>query len=161
MSQESDLAPTPNRFDWARLNTLQVGRYGEYYAKMEFTLGGFDVYTAEVDDKGIDFVIRKGVDAFYDVQVKTARLPKGNYVFIPKAGFELRRSMLVTLVLLRQQEPPALFLIPATAWQTPDALLCDKDYEGLQSKPEFGIRLSAKNLPLLERFAFDRQVAAL
>jgi hypothetical protein len=44
---------------------------------MEFTLYGFDVYTAEVDDKGIDFVIRKerrrGTDiefVYYDVQVK-------------------------------------------------------------------------------------------
>jgi hypothetical protein len=40
------------RYDWARLTHLQVGRYGEYYAKMEFTLYGFDVYGAEVDDRG-------------------------------------------------------------------------------------------------------------
>jgi len=38
-----------------------VGRYAEYYVKMEFTLHGFDVYSAaEVDDKGIDFVIPGG-----------------------------------------------------------------------------------------------------
>ena len=50
------------RHDWARLNHLQIGRFAEYLVKMEFTLFGFDVYGAEVDDKGIDFVIRPGVD---------------------------------------------------------------------------------------------------
>jgi hypothetical protein len=29
------------------------------------------VYGTEVHDKGIDFVIRRAVDRFYDVQVKT------------------------------------------------------------------------------------------
>ena len=44
---------------WSELSRLQLGRYAEYFVKMEFTLHGFDVYSAEVDDKGIDFVIRK------------------------------------------------------------------------------------------------------
>jgi hypothetical protein len=35
------------RYDWARLNPLQVGRYAEYFTKMEFTLYGFEVYTSE------------------------------------------------------------------------------------------------------------------
>jgi len=60
-----------DRYDWKRLNHLQVGRYSEYFVKMEFTLYGFDVYTSEVDDKGIDVVIRRDVDRFYDVQVKS------------------------------------------------------------------------------------------
>jgi len=30
------------RYDWARLNHLQVGRYAEYLAKMEFAMFGFD-----------------------------------------------------------------------------------------------------------------------
>lgn len=39
---------------------------------MECTLYGFDVYSAEVDDKGIDFVIRKDHEKYYDIQVKSA-----------------------------------------------------------------------------------------
>ena len=50
-----------DKYDWSRLTHLQVGRFAEYFVKMEFTLYGFDVYQAEVDDKGIDFVIRKGI----------------------------------------------------------------------------------------------------
>jgi len=46
------------RFQWSRLTPQQVGRYGEYFAKMSFAEFGLDVYTAEVDDKGIDFVVR-------------------------------------------------------------------------------------------------------
>jgi hypothetical protein len=58
----------PTRWAWSRLTKLQVGKYAEYYVKMEFALLGFDVYTAEVDDKGIDFVIRREPDRYYDVQ---------------------------------------------------------------------------------------------
>jgi hypothetical protein len=43
---------------WADLNHLQTGRYGEYFAKMAFARAGFDVFSPEVDDKGIDFVLR-------------------------------------------------------------------------------------------------------
>jgi len=37
------------KFDWGQLKSLQLGRYAEYFAKMEFTLLGFDVYEPEVD----------------------------------------------------------------------------------------------------------------
>jgi hypothetical protein len=149
------------RFNWATLNRLQVGRYGEYLAKMEFTLLGFDVYTSEVDDKGIDFVVRRAVDHFYDVQVKTVRLPSGYYAYFRKSVFEPRPSLLATLVVLRQGQPPQLFLIPSLAWLRPDGLLSDMTYEGRRSPPEWGIRLVQKNLPLLDRFAFERQAAEL
>lgn len=45
-------------YDWGKLNHLQLGRYAEYFVKMEFTRHGFDVYSAEVDGKGIDLVVR-------------------------------------------------------------------------------------------------------
>jgi hypothetical protein len=95
------------------------------------------------------------------VQVKTVRLPEGNYVFFRKKFFELRNTLLAALIVLRQHEPPHAFLIPSIAWAEPDALLCSMDYEGKKSEPEWGIRLSARNLPLLERFAFEQQVAQL
>ena len=57
---------------WSNLNHLQLGKYSEYLVIMEFTRYGFDVYSAEVDDKGIDFVVRK--------MVRERRL--GNRIFI-------------------------------------------------------------------------------
>ena len=61
---------------------MQVGRYAEYYAKMEFTSYGFDVYTSEVDDHGVDFVAKNLSGEYFEIQVKSVR--NDNYVFIHK-----------------------------------------------------------------------------
>jgi hypothetical protein len=61
------------KYDWAHLTRLQVGRYAEHFVKMEFALHGFDVYTTEVDDRCVDFVVRHRDRPFYDVQVKSVR----------------------------------------------------------------------------------------
>lgn len=63
------------KYNWSRLNRLQLSRYAEYLVKMQFTLYGFDVYGSEVDDRGIDLVVRKEQNVYYDIQVKSARLP--------------------------------------------------------------------------------------
>jgi hypothetical protein len=147
------------RYDWARLTTLQVGKYAEYYAKMEFTLWGFDVFSAEVDEHGIDFVVRKHPGPTYDIQVKSAR--DFNYVFIHKHKFQPRTELLAALVLYRQMEPPSLYLIPSIAWLSPGKLLVSRDYEGKKSLPEWGVNLSRENMPILEEFSFSRSVGAL
>jgi len=43
---------------YKRLNNIQKGSFAEAYAKMAFTLEGFEVYTSEYDDRGVDFVVR-------------------------------------------------------------------------------------------------------
>ncbi|WRO21021.1 DUF4365 domain-containing protein [Metallumcola ferriviriculae] len=65
---------------WSRLNKLQLGRYAEYYAKMEFASYGFEVYTSEVDDHGIDFIAKTKEGRFFEIQVKSVR--QTNYVFM-------------------------------------------------------------------------------
>ena len=146
------------KYNWNCLSRLQIGRYAEYFVKMEFTLFGFEVYTAEVDDRGVDFVIRKD-DRYYDVQVKSAR--GLNYIFFPKDKFNPRDNLLAAIVLFFDGEPPQLYLIPSKEWLKPNALLVSRDYEGKKSKPEWGLNLSKKNLPLLSRFAFDKIVQEL
>lgn len=148
------------KHQWSRLTKQQVGRYAEYYVKMEFTLHGFDVYSAEVDDKGIDFVIRKEPGRYYDVQVKSVR--KLGYIFLPKDKFMLSDNLLAVVVLLFEHQEPCLYLIPATAWLEPNALLTGHDYgEGMKSKPEWGLNLSQQNMPLLEQYAFEAGVDLL
>jgi hypothetical protein len=149
-----------SRYEWNRLNHLQVGRYSEYFVKMEFTLYGFDVYQAEVDDKGIDFVIRKGNDRYYDVQVKSVR--GFNYIFFRKQYFELRDNLYAAVVILKNGKPPDLFLIPATAWLNLNPLFVSRDYEPpKKSKPEWGLNLSPKNFDLLGDYSFENVVARL
>lgn len=119
----------------------------------------FDVYKSEVDDKGIDFIIRKDHYKYYDVQVKSIR--GLNYIFFPKDKFQLRENLLAAVVLFFEGKPPKLYLIPSEEWQEPNFLLTSKDYEGKKSKPEWGLNISVKNLPLLEKYTFDEIIKAL
>ena len=152
--------PPLGRFDWSRLNRHQVGRYAEYFVKMEFTMHGFQVYTAEVDDRGIDFVARHGQGQFFEVQVKSLR--DRGYIFIQKEKTRLSDDRLAAVVLFTEGKAPDLFLIPMTAWKTPNALLVDHDYgSGKKSKPEFGINLSTKNRELLEPYRFHTVIGQL
>ncbi len=148
-----------HKYEWSRLNRLQVGRYAEYFVKMEFTLFGFDVYTAEVDDRGIDFVIRKSHDRYYDVQVKSTR--GLNQIFFLKDKFPPRANLLAAIVLFFDGKAPQSYLIPSTAWLEPSPLLVGHDPEGSKTKPDWGLNLSKKNLPLLAQFAFDEVVQTL
>ena len=148
-----------SKYDWSRLNHLQLGRYAEYLAKMEFTLYGFDVYTSEVDNQGIDFVVRKNENCYYDVQVKSSR--DLNYIFFLKSKFKIRKNLLAVVALFTDGEPPELFLIPSTAWLKPNKLLVDRDYVGKKSKPEYGLSLSLQNLSLIAPFVFSESIKRL
>jgi hypothetical protein len=126
---------------------------------MEFALYGFHIYTSELDDHGIDFIARFGSGPFYEVQVKSIR--GLNYIFFPKSKFLLSETLLASVVVFLESEAPRTFLIPSTAWREPNPLLADRAFDGLPSKPEFGLNISKKNLPLLERFAFHRTASRL
>jgi hypothetical protein len=146
-------------YNWSRLSHLQVGRYAEYFFKMQFVLLGFDVYSAEVDDRGIDFVLRREPDRYWDVQVKSIR--DTGYVFFPKSKFRIRPTLLVALAIFEDGSEPNLFLIQATRWNDIDAVFVDRKYDGLKSKPEYGINLSKKGIKTLERFRFDHALGGI
>lgn len=138
---------------WSALNKLQLGRYAEYFVKMEFTRLGFQVYSSEVDDRGIDFVVRHQDGPFFEVQVKSTR--GCNYIFVPKDKSRLDDSRLVAVALFGDSHQPELFLIAMTVWRDPDGFFVDRNYEGKRSKPEWGINLSKSNMHRLRvRFAF-------
>src|SRR5579884_1657937 len=146
------------KYDWTCLNTMQIGRYAEYFAKMEFTLYGFDVYSTEVDDHGIDFVVRRSESLYYDVQVKSSHPEKGGYIFFSKDKFRISANPLAAVVLFVQSAPPEIYLIPSMAWQEPNSLFVDRIYEGLKSKPEWGLNISQRNKPLLAQYRFDEMI---
>ena len=144
------------KFEWNHLSYLQVGRYAEYLVKMEFISAGLDVYTSEVDEKGLDFIVRKDENTYYDIQVKSVR--GLNYIFFPKEKFKLRKNLLAAIVIFPEGKPPQIYLIPSTVWFNPNNLFVSRDYEGKESKPEWGLNLSKKNLPLLSKYEFDKVV---
>ena len=149
--------------DWSDLNSIQLGRYAEYFTKMEFTKAGFDVYTSEVDDKGIDFVIRKNENEYFDLQNKSIRFPRTKYVFMPKTKFQPRKSLILSLVIFEQNKEPTLLLLPSLDWiQKTHSALKERDYVGKKSKPEWGLDITKSNIDELKQiYSFNEQVTKL
>lgn len=146
------------KMKWSELSPMQIGRYAEYYAKMEFTSYGYDVYTSEVDDHGVDFVARDvKIDVFYEVQVKSLR--KGNYAYIPEKLMDCNDSKrLVCFLKFVDGRLPDVYVIPATAWRNLNEALIYRKYDkpGQSNKPEWGISCAIKNLPLLEKYRVEK-----
>ena len=142
---------------WSKLNHLQLGRYAEYYTKMEFTSYGYDVYTSEVDDHGIDFVAQNPTtkELFY-VQVKSVR--KHNYTYLKKDKLTLSKNFLVCLIYFTDDKLPDLYIFPSTVWENPNDVFVDREYNGIKykSKPEWGINYSQKNSFILEAYRAEK-----
>ena len=153
--------PSERGYNWGALTKQQVGKYAEYFIKMEFLLHGFEVYTTEVDEKGIDFVARRSTGSFYFVQTKSIRYPSGQYIFFPKNKFKLDKSLIAAVLVFREGHPPEMYLIPSLSWKKTDELLRDRDYEGKKSSPEWGLNITEKNLGLLSKYAFEAIVKTL
>ena len=147
------------RYNWKQLNNLQVGTFSEYFVKMEMTMYGLQVYSTEVDDQGIDFVVRFKSGPFYLIQVKSTR--GMNYIYMQKDKFELSSNTYLALVILDEGKEPRLFLIPSEAWKQPNKLFVGRDYEGKKSKPEWGVNLSQVNMKFLEQYSFDVMIEKL
>ncbi|MBR5382131.1 MAG: DUF4365 domain-containing protein [Oscillospiraceae bacterium] len=144
------------RLTWSKLNHLQFGRYAEYYAKMEFTSYGYDVYTSEVDDHGVDFIAKSPAGCFLEVQVKAVR--GCNYTYIKANKLELDDRHIVCYLRFDDGLLPDIFIIPAIVWQTPNAVFVCY-HAGRSEKAgskEFGINSSKKNAHLLESYRADR-----
>lgn len=140
--------------NWSMLTHLQLGRYAEYYAKMEFASYGYEVYTSEVDDHGVDFIAKlPNTDNFLEVQVKAVR--DNGYVYITKAKMpKLSNSRLVCYLNFTDGKLPDVFVIPASVWTSPNGIFVDRPYDkpGQKSAPEWGIQVSKKNYHLLEEY---------
>ena len=145
---------------WSReeLTKQKLGAFCEYYAKMVLTSYGMSIYTSEVDDHGIDFVAENN-KVFFRFQVKSVR--KGTtYVFMRKKYFKINDDTLyLILFLLTDGEYPDMYIIPTSAWINSEGkLFVDRDYDGIKSEPEYGINLSQKNIPLLEKYKFKNMI---
>lgn len=145
------------KYDWNSLNHLQVGRFGESFVKLELTRLGCDVYTSDVDDRGIDFIVRLDSSHYLDIQVKTVR--GYSYVYAREASFPDAENLYLALVILQNDAQPQMFCIPRTRWRSPDQVFVYRAYTDAKSPPEYGINLSAKNFRSLSEFSIDRVAA--
>ena len=144
------------KLKWKDLSPLQSGKYSEYIAKMEFILYGFDVYSPELDDKGIDFIVKKNDSSYFEIQVKAVR--DFNYIYFQKSKFQIRQNLYACILIYRKELKPSMYLIPSDIWNKPNKIFVSRDYKGKKSTPEFGINLSEINLPKLDEFILGKTI---
>lgn len=145
--------------DWEVLNNFQVGAYAEAYARMEFMSYGFYVYDSEVDDHGVDFVIKDKNNKYYDIQVKSFRSSKTSYVFVKEDKFDRNRdNLFMCLIMFENGLLPRVFILPAALFEdvNQNDLVRIRDYkDGI----EFGLNVSKKNMYLLECFEVNQDLS--
>lgn len=151
---------------WAHLDTLRLGKWGEYFAKMAFVRAGLDVYSPEVDDRSIDAIIRipsppDAAPRYLEVQVKTTRATKSGYIFMQKRLFPIRNGNFLALVRLLEGAEAELYLIPSTVWRDPVPPFTSPDYEGKKSAPEHGLYLNPASLERLRPYLFRNVLPGL
>jgi len=148
------------KYLWDRLNKRQLGTYAKYCVKAEFAMYGFMVNETEIDEHGTYFVARYNDSPNFEVQVRSVRQTT-SYTFMEKGKFALDERRYLALALLFEGNSPSLYLIPSMRWNTPDLVFVDRNYEGLKSKPEWGLSISPKNLLALKPYLFESAVEQL
>ncbi|AWX59139.1 DUF4365 domain-containing protein [Brevibacillus brevis] len=126
---------------------------------MEFASYGLEVFSSEVDDRGIDFIIKDKIGRFSEIQVKSLR--GTGYVFAQKSKFNISSpNLYMALLIFKEGLMPDFFLIPSKAWEVPNEVFVDRNYDkpGQTSKPEYGINISNKNYAILEIFRFEESI---
>lgn len=105
------------RYQWKPLNRQQIGTYAEYFVKMELTMHGFQVFTPEVDDRGVDFIARYGTGQWIEIQSKSKR--GSGYVFMTKDKFIPSSTLYAAVSVFTDCHLPDLYLIPSKARRGP------------------------------------------
>jgi hypothetical protein len=143
--------------EWKHLSKLQLGKYAEYLVKMEFTSYGFEVFSPEVDEHGIDFIVKGKRYPFIEIQVKSTR--KSANILAEKKKFDINnKNLFMAVVIFKDGAIPHIYLIPADAWKKGNALLVERNYgkQGQTSKPEYGLNISNKNFEMLKQYEFEK-----
>ncbi len=141
---------------------LQLGKCGEYLAKIEFITNDFEVYSSDVDDRGIDLVVRKNKGSrFFEIQVKAVN--EGGYVFMQEDVFSPKENLYLLLLIFGADGNPTVMLIPSLEWRRNSyPFFVYRNYEGKKSKPEYGINFSKDSLAIIKSdFAFNKRITEL
>jgi hypothetical protein len=105
-------------------------------------------------DRTFSIVFSNGLQ--FEVLVKSIRRPT-EYVLIQKKHMDIeQRNFYVALVIFSGNVEPEVFLIPATAFRQPNDLFRDRPHYKV---PEYGMNTSNKNMPILNMYKFDTQIA--
>lgn len=104
----------PLSYNYSHLNTVQKGSFGESYARMAFTLAGFEVYPSEYDDRGIDFIVRHAQTGFMEIQSKATGLTANPFIYEDK--FQPSSTFYMCALVLIDGQEPDLYLVRGDQW---------------------------------------------
>ncbi len=147
------------RYNWHNLNKTELNVCVKSYIKQEFIRMSFNVHVCNLSRRATGLIVRKTNGRDYTVQIRSIR--RLHYTYFLKDDFKLMDDLLAAIALCYEGKEPQLYLIPSTAWRKPNALLVDRDYIDKESKPEWGLNLSEKNLQLLDQFTFAKMIKRL
>jgi len=139
---------------WSEIgNKTQLGKYAKQLVSMEFQMHGYQV--SKPSSKQNDFTIKKGVGNKFDIRVRSIRPTKDKYpyIFFYRSHSRPENNLLAVIVLLRDENPPNLYLIQSTVWESPDAMFTCKNYKGSKNNLEWGVNLTDKHIDRLKGFA--------
>jgi len=140
------------------LNNIQKGSFAEAYAKMAFTLEGFEVYTTEYDDRGVDFVIRNSEGKYFAVQVKSTG--EGSNPFVYAEKFIPTGEFLFCAVRLIEGRSPDVYLAAGSDWDTEKDCLHFNPGGG-RAGAYYELRFANMHLESLKRHKFETYVQQL
>ncbi len=120
-----------------------------------------------LDKEKIPF-IEKG-NSFYEINITDityllkCRTYDKNYTFVTKSEIpDLSPSIMIALVEWINDKPSNLYFIPMSEWKSPDlTILKDRNYEGLKSKPEWGIDINQTNKHELNQFLANKIIKSI
>lgn len=146
-------------FKWDIKNTQMKGKYSEYFAKLVFIANGYEIYSTDVDDHGVDFICKKSNGSnFYQIQVKSVF--ESDYVFVKKSKMPPHDLGYICLLHFMGNAFPIVYIIPVKAWgdeknghKSESSALKYYEYGAdKKSVSEFGISLTKKALVELKRY---------
>ncbi len=146
------------RTSYKHLNKVQKGSFAEAYAKMAFTLEGFEVYTTEYDDRGIDFVIRNKEGNYFSVQVKATGAAANPFIY--KKKFKASSDFLLCAVRLVEDEMPEIYLARGADWNAEKECLHFNPCGGAAGA-YYEMRFSIMFSESLKRHSFENYVEHL
>lgn len=126
---------------------------------MEFLSYGLDVYPTEVDDHGVDMVVKDAHGKYWDIQVKSVR--GWTYIYfkteyIDDANALDDPNLLVCYMNFEDGHMPEVFLFPSTVFESvhDGGVFKNRGYE-------YGISISNRNRHELEQYRFEDVVKGM
>ena len=118
---------------------------------------GYLVFSAEIDDRCVDFVVRNDAGRHFDVQVKT--VTDKNYTFVCES--KCSEDLWICLVVLTESDHPTLYLFSGRDWNSDTSGLLQHHHYPKSKEAEYGIHAAKTRARAMKPFAFDQSVERL